>query len=152
VDIIVDLDGTLTDCRHRLHHLETKDWGAFFAGMYDDEPNTAVLATVEALMDAHHRIIYCSGRPEQYRSITDRWLLKWMLPIEPLYMRKKGDYRPDDVIKFELLIQIREEGYDPVLVIDDRPSVVNMWRRHGLSVFQYLQPLNPDDHLDIAGR
>jgi hypothetical protein len=103
-------------------------------------------------MDAHHRIIYCSGRPEQYRSVTDRWLLKWMLPIEPLYMRKQGDYRPDDVIKFELLIQIREEGYDPVLVIDDRPSVVNMWRRHGLSVFQYLQPLNSDDHLNTVNQ
>jgi hypothetical protein len=34
MDILVDIDGTLADCTHRLHHIQKqpKDWDAFFAG------------------------------------------------------------------------------------------------------------------------
>lgn len=150
MDIIIDLDGTLTDCRHRLHHLETKDWNAFFAGMFDDPPNPAVLALALTLDDAHHNIIYCSGRPEKYRVVTKKWLIKYQLPCDALYMRKDGDFRSDDIVKFELLNTIKEDGFTPSFVIDDRPSVVNMWRRHGLPVFQYLNPHSPLD-LNVPG-
>ena len=35
MDVVVDLDGTLADCTHRLHHIRgrrRKNWDAFFAG------------------------------------------------------------------------------------------------------------------------
>lgn len=36
--VVFDLDGTLADGDHRLHHItgETKDWRAFFAACGDD--------------------------------------------------------------------------------------------------------------------
>jgi hypothetical protein len=51
-------------------------------------------------------------------------------------MRKLGDRRDDDIVKFELLEQIYEMGYEPVLVFDDRDRVVKMWRAAGLRCFQ----------------
>jgi predicted kinase len=35
-----------------------------------------------------------------------------------------------------MLDKIREDGYEPFIVIDDRPSVVNMWREAGLICLQ----------------
>lgn len=151
MDIIVDLDGTLTDCRHRLHYLEgKKEWQRFFDSMYDDPPNAAVLAIVRTFYDASHKIIFCSGRPDSHRSLTNRWLIKYDLPINHVYMRKAGDFRQDDIVKFELLTEIWEDGHDPDFVIDDRPSVITMWRRQGLPVLQYLQPNNSLNN-DAAG-
>lgn len=141
MDILVDLDGTLTDCRHRQHYLDgKKDWDSFFGGMFADPPNRAVLSVVVTMEDMGHKIIYCTGRPNNYRIVTKRWLIKHQLQCELIYMRKAGDFRADHVIKFELLQEIREDGHRPDFVIDDRPSVISMWRRQGLPVFQYLQP------------
>ena len=36
MDIIVDIDGTIADVRHRLHHVKDgkKDWNAFHAELH----------------------------------------------------------------------------------------------------------------------
>ena len=51
-------------------------------------------------------------------------------------MRSTKDNRPDDIVKKELLDKMREEGYNPILVFDDRDSVVKMWRENGIPTFQ----------------
>jgi hypothetical protein len=55
---------------------------------------------------------------------------------EAFYMRSDKDYRADYIVKREMLDKIRADGYDPVLVFDDRTSVVNMWREAGLRAVQ----------------
>ena len=45
MDVIVDLDGTLADCTHRLHHI--------FAACEFDEPNAVIVALVKALAREH---------------------------------------------------------------------------------------------------
>ena len=77
-----------------------------------------------------------SCRLEKYRSATEEWLNKHDLPYEKLYMRRKGDRRDDTIVKFELLEQIQADGYDPVLVFEDRDRVVQMWRDAGLKCLQ----------------
>jgi predicted kinase len=52
-------------------------------------------------------------------------------------MRGEGDYRPDTTIKKEMLTDIRAQGYDVRLVVDDRPSVVEMWKAEGLTVLAH---------------
>ncbi len=47
-------------------------------------------------------------------------------------MRPEKDYRPDYIIKEEILMQLKDEGFWPDLVIDDRQTVVDMWRRNGI--------------------
>ncbi len=143
--VIFDVDGTLADVEHRLHHLEgeQKDWGAFFAAMGDDpviEP-VARLAQILAaqrgsgLIDA---VLVVTARPDDgnYRRVTETWLALNGIVYDRIYMRAGGDYRPDPVVKAELLQTILEDGFDPFLVVDDRPSVVAMWRSFGLVCLQ----------------
>ena len=51
-------------------------------------------------------------------------------------MRKDGDQRADHIVKREILDHIRKAGFEPVLVFDDRQSVVDMWRDQGIRVAQ----------------
>lgn len=50
--IICDVDGTVADCRHRLHHVlpgSKRDWGAFFSKMADDAPIYPVIDLIRSL-------------------------------------------------------------------------------------------------------
>ena len=46
--IIVDLDGTVADLSHRLHHINGKhrNWDAFFAGVDKDTPIVGTLSSL----------------------------------------------------------------------------------------------------------
>jgi phosphoglycolate phosphatase-like HAD superfamily hydrolase len=142
MDVIVDLDGTLADCTHRLHHIkdgQRKNWDAFFAGCHLDEPNPVVVSLVHSL-ERDHRIIFCSGRPEKTRKDTEKWLREHLGVVAPqLYMRGDSDRRADDIVKRELLERIRSDGFDPKLAIDDRQRVVDMWRSEGLVCAQVAE-------------
>jgi len=82
-----------------------------------------------------------SGRRESEREVTKQWLYKhglWMHP-QKLYMRQVGDRRTDVEVKRELLAQIRKDGYEPIVVLDDRASVVAMWREEKLTCLQVAE-------------
>lgn len=135
--IIVDMDGTLSDPSHRLHHIKQKpkNWKAFADGAKDDPPNKPILSLVLRLQESS-RIVVCSGRHDEYDNDTRLWLRRYGVRFESLYMRQRSDYRADDVVKEQLLEQIYRDGWDPWLVIDDRQRVVDMWRRNGLTCLQ----------------
>jgi uncharacterized HAD superfamily protein len=132
--VIVDIDGTLANVTHRLHHIrgKRKKWKKFFALMSEDELVQEVFDRVVELA-TDHDIYVVTGRPDDYRDVTEQWLMLHGLPYKSLYMRKAGDYRPDDLVKQEIL----DEHFDPQnveLVIEDRPRVIRMWKRNGLNV------------------
>ncbi len=145
--VICDIDGTLADVQHRLHHLEgdPKDWDGFFADMPADpviEPVARLVQLLHAVAQAQtgqiDAVLIVSARPDErsYREVTEAWLAAHGIPYDRLYMRSGGDFRPDPVVKADLLDQILGDGYDPFLVIDDRPQVVEMWRSFGLVCLQ----------------
>lgn len=136
--VIFDIDGTLADCTHRLHHVTgaRRDYAAFFGAMGEDPCYKEILNLLDQLSASGNAIVLCTGRPDDYREPTKKWLINEAVGYAELYMRAAGDYRPDHVVKAELLHAMREEGYEPWLVIDDRPSVVRMWREQGLTCLQ----------------
>lgn len=130
---VFDLDGTLADCTHRLHHLERKDWRAFFAACVDDTPIGHMIELCSALAwNAGHRVEIWSGRSDEVRSETEAWLKKHGLGGLPVLMRTAGDHRPDDEVKREFL----RGGGVPDLIFDDRKRVVDMWRAEGIACAQ----------------
>jgi uncharacterized HAD superfamily protein len=133
-DIIVDIDGTLADCSHRLHFIKgkRKQWKKFFEFASKDKPRVEVISRVRELA-MHHKIHLVTGRPEEYRQQTLNWLSFYRIPFDSLYMRENGDYRPDDVVKQEILDHCFDKK-NIELVIDDRPKVVRMWQSNGLEV------------------
>lgn len=136
--IIVDLDGTLCNINHRLVHVKKegkKDWGSFFRELPNDLPNEWCVELINKFSN-DHEIIFCSGRPDDHEKPTITWLNKHLSVLYGLFMRRRGDFRPDDQIKeiildFELLSR-----YDIKFVVDDRDRVVKMWRDRGFTVLQ----------------
>jgi uncharacterized HAD superfamily protein len=132
--VVVDIDGTLANISHRQHHIKSKrkKWRKFFKNMDKDLPIPEVAAKVRKLSQ-DHIIVLVSGRPEDYRLLTEEWLKKHKIPYQQLYMRSSGDFREDDIVKQEILNQhLNKEEIK--LVIDDRPRVIRMWRKNGLEV------------------
>lgn len=137
-DIIFDMDGTLADINHRRHFVERKpkDWNSFYEGMIGDTPIQPVVMMAQLLKSAGHRIIIATGRPSKYNNITLQFLQYNDIPYDAAYLRTDKDYRPDTVVKENMLRKMRLNGYDPTIAFDDRKSVVEMWRANGLFVFQ----------------
>lgn len=131
---VFDLDGTLADCAHRIHHITgpEKDWTAFFAACVDDKPIRHTLDLFIRLNRTDRCEIW-SGRSDEVATDTNRWLLRHAGYVpRHVRMRKAGDHRPDDVIKREFLAEYGR----PDIVFEDRARVVEMWRAEGIPCFQ----------------
>jgi len=134
---IFDIDGTLADLSHRLHYIQQtpKDYTAFYAACVDDKP-IKHMCDLNHFLAHHEEIVLVSGRSDQVRSETVLWLGQYGVVWSGLYMRKVGDHRPDHLVKAELLYQLRADGFEPVMVFDDRDTVVAMWRARGIPCAQ----------------
>lgn len=136
--VIIDLDGTLTDTSDRIHHLrgEKPDWKAFFEGMGEDRVNRAVAALYKMARGAGYTIIFVSGRPENYRIVTEKWLREHGFDAYfALFMRGTQDQRPDTEVKANIYDRYVAPYFEVVFTVDDRPKVVKMWRDKGLTCF-----------------
>lgn len=125
--LIVDVDGTLADKGNRHPY----DWGK----VINDEPKQHVIDLVNRYADTH-RIIVFSGRDGQCYGDTEQWLVDNGVRYDELYLRTTKDSRKDTVIKYELYEQYVHGFYNVEFVLDDRDSVVCMWRSMGIPVMQ----------------
>lgn len=142
--VIFDIDGTLADCTHRRHLVDLREMPAEFMGKKNwpefkkraalDPVHEPVRKLLLQLQPLNH-IVLCTGRDESQRDHTASWLKNNQIPYSAMFMRAELDYRVDAIVKRELLDRIREI-YDPWLVVDDRDSVVAMWREAGLTCLQ----------------
>lgn len=147
--IIFDIDGTLADPVNRRPFLRQtpKDYDSFHANMDKDPPYRDVCLLAELLGDhplvnqGAIKLFICTGRMEKNREETEFWLSRHVLSYykaaEKIMMRPNGDFRKDHIIKREMLQEIRNMGYEPRIVIDDRPSVVQMWKDEGVTVLAH---------------
>ena len=136
--IVFDIDGTLANIEHRRAFVATKpkNWKAFNAGIPNDTPHSDIVWLAQEFIDYGHTIILCSGRGEEQRSATEKQMVDFGVDYHKMFMRPANDHRPDDVIKVELLQQIRNEFDNPWLWFDDRSRVVNAIRAEGVRVLQ----------------
>ena len=104
-----------------------------------DVPNEIVVSVLRDWRERGKHIVIVSARNDKNRDVTEQWLAQWGIPYDALYMRKDGDYRPDNVFKQELLDNIRKNGDDLIeRVYDDRNQVVDMWRANGIECIQVV--------------
>jgi len=136
--VIFDIDGTLTDAAHRLHYVRhgAKQWDQFFAEAKNDPPHQEIVDLAKLLHASGKTILLVSGRPEKTRADTLQWMADHGVPFSELYMRPDGDHRQDFIVKAQILDGILADGHEIDFVIDDRPSVVAMWRERGLVCLQ----------------
>lgn len=138
---IFDLDGTLFDGTHRVHHIKKSpaDWDTYFSLCGGDEPIPHIVKLAHDLWLAGSQIIYVSGRSDVCRAETEDSMARHGLPIGELYMRKQGDHKPDNELKVEILEQVRQDGYEPIMAFDDRNRVVAAWRAAGVPCAQVAE-------------
>ena len=133
--IICDLDGTLALFGNK---------NPYSRDFINDEINKPLKVVLQYLFDGY-KIIFFSGRSEDYRKETVKWLcreLGWLkADIEPnLFMRQTGDKRKDVIVKREMYQTHIEGKYNVFCVFDDRPVIVKMWREEmGFFVFDCNQ-------------
>lgn len=141
--VVCDLDGTLCNLDKRLHHVRTepgvkKNWKAFFEELVNDEPNMWCFHLMHAMAESGIKVVYASGRPDDYKRKTETWLRENNLDLheDRLYMRCRGDHREDFIAKeiildFEILTR-----FTPLFFVDDRQQVVDLWRSRGFTALQ----------------
>lgn len=126
--IICDLDGTLA--------MIPKGASPYKRDFLKDTLNPAVADLLNSNSD-RHAILITSGREAEDYEASYKWLVENRMPFAKLIMRATGDSRPDTIVKKELYMNNIQGKYRVIYVVDDRPSVVRMWRAElGLTVFQ----------------
>lgn len=146
---VFDLDGTLSDTRHRLHHISSRprDWDAFFRAAADDPPLPAgVSLALETALRCD--LGYVTGRPERCRRDTEEWLLAQGLPAGELWMRDDADRRPARVTKPRLLQRLARLR-TVEMVVDDDEEVCDAYRGAGFTVV-HADWMPPSDALEQA--
>ncbi len=137
--VLFDIDGTLADIQHRRHFVsgDKSDWKSFNSRMGDDTPNWPVVSLYQTLWESQkYNLILISGRREESRKATETWLIWNSIPFDRLLMRPLGDFRSDVEVKQDILNQLLDEGLEISFVVDDRDSVVEMWRSNGITCLQ----------------
>lgn len=140
---IFDIDGTIANIDHRLHHItgKTKDWSAFYSLCAEDQPIPHMIEL------AHHLerlapVLFVTGRSEECREATATWLHDQGFGVHfvafpgRLHMRPSGDHRPDNIVKGEMLDAILSVGWAPIMAFEDRTQVVEMFRARGIPCAQ----------------
>lgn len=139
--IVVDLDGTLCDCAHRVHLAQAKQWDEFHAGIPEDKLRIDVASIVHG-MSTFYGILLCTGRNERHRIATEEWLYEHGIGsvVDHLLMRPDDSRAPDHELKPAMVYEFfgsEEEAKQKVfLVLDDRDKVVEAWRDHGFTCWQ----------------
>lgn len=128
--VIVDIDGTLA-----IKHPDRDIHDYHLVHM--DIPNIPVVTLVRELIASGLHVTVMSGRSEDCRDVTEKWLFQHLGARLPLFMRPSKDHRPDWIIKHELFTQHIADRFHVRFVLDDRDQVVTLWRdRLQLPTFQ----------------
>ena len=134
--VICDLDGTLALDHHRNHHLQKtpRDWNTYFSLCEKDEPNHVIIQLIQIL--AFHKTVYIfTGRRNDYRAETVRWLADHRVPYHYLQMRPVDNRTDDFLLKMQWVKEF--EIHSRIwLTIEDRKRVVDAWRANGYPCLQ----------------
>lgn len=132
--VIFDMDGTLCDVRSIRQYVldqRRRDYDAFHYLSLFCPPHE----WVRDLAQKHHAdgttVLVVTARQEQWRAITESWMLHHEVPYHSLHMRKQGDKRKDKIIKGEIL-DLLLELYDIEHAVDDNPSIIELWQERGI--------------------
>lgn len=129
--VICDIDGTLAHSKGR----DIYD--------YKEAANDFCDPYVKQMLDIlskDYAVIIVSGREDNSEDVTRKWLYKNEIMFSELWMRAKGDHRPDTEVKAEIYEKYITPDYQVFCVFDDRLSVSRMWYDKGLKLFRVGHP------------
>ena len=135
--VVVDIDGTIAEVsKERINFLQSgeTDWEKFYKMSFDDKPIYEIIHLIWTIRISY-RIVFCTGRSEIIRDVTQKWLDNNDLRGK-LLMRPNDCEIEDAEMKPKLLADNGIKLSDIALVIDDKNSVVNKFRSLGVKCLQ----------------
>lgn len=130
--VIFDIDRTLSDNSHRVHLIKEEGFDSFYEACDLDKPIYDMIDLC-TFLNQYYRVVIITGRPKKTAKKTIRWLKRFNIQYDAIYFREDGDFRPDYVIKEEILHQLDEPIW---FAVDDNAPVVDMFRRNGITCLQ----------------
>jgi len=135
MNLVLDLDGTLCDCRHRLHYIEPPlpEWDMFHRLGEVDVPILPVLVLVRTLVASGWTLLIQTGRPEKVRPGTESWLHRHQVYYSGLQMRPSGNREHTVDLKRRWM---QEYALTPenTIVLEDQPRTIVALRNDGWTV------------------
>lgn len=126
--IIFDIDGTILDSSHR-DPFSTSD-----EEILNDKENEGLCEIIRSMYFKLPFVII-TARDEKYKDVTLSWIHKHIgEPTGGIYMRKRGDNRPDFIVKEELLEEVLKE-YKPLLAFEDSIICALMYEKKGIQTW-----------------
>lgn len=132
--IIFDLDGTLCECEHRVHYMRErpKRREEFHSACIFDGVVAAVKALIDMAETSGIKVILLSARPIRFKALTEEWLTKNAIYYDQLILSSYPELS-DPGYKIKMYRELIEPFYDVIFAIDDRDTVVRMWRDNGVT-------------------
>lgn len=131
---IVDLDNCISDDQWRLSFINPlceqpndRYWKYHERCDLDLHENRSIINRLQA----YYKLIIFTSRPEIVRKKTERWLARYSIPNEYVFMRPDDNHMPSVELK-RLMLSLLPADYAPVTAIDDRRDVLDMYRDNGI--------------------
>jgi hypothetical protein len=119
--VVFDIDGCISDDRHRLHL--KPNWDSYHALAHLDPPMNLDRLT--------HGVVFITARPEKYRKATEAWLNKHLDIKWELLMRPEGNSMTSPDLKLWLLTG-RTSPWGVIKAYDDREDVLEAYQALGI--------------------
>ena len=117
--IICDIDYTLSVPIDR----DTYD----FKNSLNDKINTYIYSIISNIDNSTTSLLLVTGREEKFKDVTKEFLVKNNISYHTLFMRKNGDYRPNQIIKKEIFIDQIKPKWNILYTLDDNQETVKMY-------------------------
>lgn len=132
--IIFDIDGTLADNHERQKFImeNPPDWKNYNFNIPYDTPRWEIVHKL-CNWSSYADIALFTGRGEEHRKDTEQWLKDHDIIYQWLVMRPLGDRDHDADTKRKMFENFKHRNR-VMLIYDDRPKVIRMWRSMGLDV------------------
>lgn len=127
--VLFDIDGVLANDGHRSHFADAGQWADYFHAdrMVVDglwAPGYDLLNAAYASRDVD-RIGCLTGRREDSRKATEKWMNKNRIYVDYLIMRAFDDRRALPIVKTEA-VSVLTKMYKSVKLYDDDAKIVNL--------------------------
>ena len=139
--VIIDIDNTLSIANERFKLAEKEngqtDWDFVHApeNLIKDKPNVPMIDLAKTYKENDFEVIILTGRPESTRKVTKKWLEKYNIPYDKLYMRSWEDNflkAPD----FKRKIYESEIKENVFCAYDDDQRIIDVWVELGITAFK----------------
>lgn len=127
---IFDLEGTLSDSRHRIEHHKNQNWDEWNAQF----PADPVRGDIKFLFEVCSQIgptIILTSKEERYRADVEIWLSDNDIHPDLLVMKKTGSKETSPMFKSRMLKYVMLVD-EIKLVVDDRLDIINELSKQGI--------------------